>query len=604
MRKLVGMALNLAVCAAGLGLAGTAMATTPTTAVVEGLLLSAGGGPAADGTYQVTFALYGAETGGSAVWQEGPVALLAKNGQFSYQLGSKTPLAQAALAQGPGWLGVTVGTDPEMARRPVGAALYALRAGVAEALECSGCLKASHLDAGVLQPYAKSADLSVYAKSSDLSAYAKSSDLTAYAKSTDLSAYAKSTDLSAYAKSTDLQDYVKAASLAKVAGTGSYTDLTNTPNLAKVATSGSYSDLLNAPSLPQLKTCGTGLWFKGYNNDGSINCAALTEKDMPGDGIDEISNGLINNQFTDSTAGTTDVQIPDGLGAGKTDTLTFPDIGLAQKIWVNMTINNSDLSGVKVELYGPGISTPYVLYNGGKTGTTLTTNFNTDTPIVSGDMNADWVGKNIKGQWSITVKDLKVGGGSGGFDGKYNWSVNIQTLSNKKIQLKGDLLVDGDVQIKGVGLAGFLPGYFARAPNVAYWAGASETCCQGWKTQGNSWQQTYGNFQVTHKKRTATSLIKISWQDNVGISGANWCNVAIFIDGGLSYGPKACSGSWYGDGYGWNSHSTRSMVCAVEKLAAGNHTYAVYDRSGYCYYGNYPWDGNGGSRELIVEEIE
>ncbi len=429
-----------------------AQAAVPTSATVEGLLLSAGGGPAADGTYTANFAIYAAESGGTAVWAETGVSVVAKGGQFTYLLGSKTPLSAAAINLQTAYMGVQIGTDPELPRKPLGASLFALRAAVAESLECSGCVKATALDAAVLQPFAKTADLSAYAKTTDLSAYAKSTDLSAYAKSADLSAYAKSTDLGAYAKSTDLSAYVKAASLATVAGTGSYTDLTNTPVLAKVATTGDYADLKNAPAIPAVgKLCGTGLFFKGFNADGSINCVALKETDMPPDGINEISNGLIANQFVDSTAGTANVKIPDGLGAGTTDSLTFPDIGVAQKIWVNMTITNSDLSGVRVELYGPGISTPYVLYDKGKTGTTLTTNFNTDTPLVSGDLTGDWVGKNIKGAWSITVKDLKAGGGSGtpATDGTFNWAINIQTLSSKKVQIKGNVIIDGNTTLGG-----------------------------------------------------------------------------------------------------------------------------------------------------------
>ncbi len=433
-------------------LCGAAQAAVPTSAAVEGLLLSAGGGPAADGNYTVTFGIYAAEAGGTAVWTEAGVTVAAKGGQFAYQLGSKTPLSAAVVNLPTAYLGMQIGSDPELPRKPLGVSLFALRAAVAESLECSGCIKAGALDAAVLQAYAKTADLAPYAKSADLAAFAKTSDLAAYAKASDLAAYAKATDLSAYAKATDLSAYVKAASLAAVAGTGSYTDLTNAPNLAKVATSGDYADLANKPAIPAVnKLCGTALFFKGYNADGSINCVALKETDMPADGINEISNGLLWDQFVDSTAGTPNVKIPDGLGAGTTDSLVFPDIGIAQKISVTMTIANSDLSGVRVELYGPGISTPYVLYNGGKTGTTLTATFNDTTAIVSGDLSGDWVGKNIKGNWSITVKDLKSGGGSGtpATDGTFNWAVNIQTLSSKKIQVKGDAIVDGNLTVGG-----------------------------------------------------------------------------------------------------------------------------------------------------------
>ncbi|MBI5610468.1 MAG: hypothetical protein HY902_16440 [Deltaproteobacteria bacterium] len=421
-------------------------AAVPTSASVEGLLLSAGGGPAADGNYSMTFAIYAAETGGNAVWTEAGVAVAAKGGQFNTQIGAKTPLSAAVVNLQTAWLGVQVGTDPELPRKPLSANLFALRAAVAEGLECSGCLKAGVLDASVLQPYAKTTDLSAYAKSADLGAYAKSSDLGAYAKTADLGAYAKSTDLGAYAKSTDLANYVQASALAKVAGTGDYADLKNAPSLAKVATTGDYADLKNAPAIPQTnKLCGTGLFLKGYNADGSINCAPIVAGDLPLDGIKSVTNGLLTDQFVDLQNGTPDVQIKDGLGAGVTDVLSFPDIGQAQKIWINMSIQNSDLSGVRVELYGPSIVNPYILYDGGKTGTTLTAAFNDSTAIVSGNINGDWLGKNIKGQWSVTVKDLKAGGGSGGFDGKFNWSIAIQTLSNKKLQLKGDLIVDGNI---------------------------------------------------------------------------------------------------------------------------------------------------------------
>lgn len=426
---LVGLMTALAVVAV-LPLS-AATAAVPSQSAIEGVLSSAGAGPAADGTYALTLAIYAAETGGTAIWTEGPVSVVVKGGQFSHLLGSKTPLIPANLALQNAWLGLQVGGDPELPRRPLGATLYALRAAVSESLECSGCVKAGALDAAVLQPFAKTSDLAPFAKSADLAAYAKAADLAAYAKSADLS------------------EFVKASALAKVAGTGEYADLKNAPPLAKVATSGDYADLKGAPGVPQTgKPCGTGLWSKGFAADGSLLCDKLGEKDMPADGLDEVSNGLISNQFVDAQAGTKDVAIPDGLGAGVTDSLTFPNIGLAQKVWITMKIDNSDLSGVNVELFAPGESEPYVLYAGGAKGTTLTAAFNDTTPLVKGDLNKSWLNKNIAGPWSITVKDVKPGGGSAGFDGKFNWSINIQTLSSKKVQVNGDLILGGGLQLK------------------------------------------------------------------------------------------------------------------------------------------------------------
>ena len=340
--KILNAAIGVALVVPGL-----AFAAVPSTSAIEGVLLSSGGGPAADGNYTVAISIYGAETGGSAVWTESGVTIAAKGGQFSYQIGAKTPLSAAALSLANAWVGVQIGTDPELPRKPLGSSPYALRAAIAEGLDCSGCLKAGNLDAGILQPYAKAADLGAYAKTADLSAYAKASDL---------GAYAKTADLSNYAKTSDLGDYVKAASLAKVAGTGSYNDLKDLPTLAKVATTGSYADLTNQPKLPVLgAACGTGLVMKGIKADGSYECASAG---IAADLINEVSNDLIWNQFVDKTDGTKDVQIKDGFSAGVTDTLNFPDIGVAQKIWIDFSAGNSDVSKLTVELFAPGMSTP------------------------------------------------------------------------------------------------------------------------------------------------------------------------------------------------------------------------------------------------------
>ena len=415
-----------ALVAATFAIAGGAVAAVPTVGSVEGVLTSGGGGPAADGQYQVTFAIYSAPTGGNAVWTEGPVAVTVKNGQFGWQIGSKTPLSPAGLNMAVAYLGIQIANDPELPRQPIGADLFSQRAAIAEGLDCSGCLKGAMLDAGVLQPYAKSSDLGVFAKSADLGPYAKTADLAGFAKSTDLA------------------DYVKAAALAKVAATGDWADLKNTPKLADVAKTGAYGDLTNQPVLAKIGTaCGTGLVLNGFKADGGLDCGPLK---VPPDYIDEISNGLIWNQFVDSVAGSVDVGIPDGKGAGTSDSLVFPDIGSAQAVWVDFDVSNSDVSKMKVELFGPNMSNPYILYDGTKVGAAFKVSFNKDTPLSVGDMNKDWVGKNIAGTWSITVKD-PLDNVATPNDGKFNWAISIQTLSTKKIQIKGNAIVDGSVKI-------------------------------------------------------------------------------------------------------------------------------------------------------------
>jgi len=434
--------------AATAGVASFAHAAVPAQGTIEGVLTSSGGGPAADGNYQMTFGIYAGQSGGTAVWSEGPVTVSAKGGQFVHQLGSKNPMIPAALSLPAAWLSVQIGTDPELARQPLGATVFSQRAAIAEALDCSGCVKVGALDSGVLQPYAKTTDLGAYAKAADLSGYAKTADLGPYAKTADLTAYAK------------------VASLATIAGTGSWNDLKDKPALGKVATSDKYSDLTGLPVLAKVgEKCGTGLVLLGFKAaDGSLDCGPVS---LPADAIDEISNNLIHNQFVDSTAGALDTPIPNGSGAGVSTQLTFPDIGLAQEIWVDVDLTNSDVSKVKIEAFGPNMSTPYVLYNGTKSGTSLKASFNKDTAIATGDMTKDWVGKNIAGNWSITVRDpYKATGDTAEYDGKFNWSVHIKTLSSKKIQIKGNLIVDGTLQVGGT--AGAITGQVTFKDHVTF----------------------------------------------------------------------------------------------------------------------------------------
>jgi subtilisin-like proprotein convertase family protein len=489
-----------------LGLAGAASAAVPTSTMVEGFLTSVGGGPVVDGYYDIAFALYKEEFGGNPLFTEGPVPVTVKNGMWSWQLGSKTPLQPSALANVPAlWIAVKVGNEAELPRRPVTSVAFAMRTAVAEGLDCSGCVGAGQLDPKALEGYAKTSALAKVATSGKFEDLTGGPDLTGYAKTVDLGAYAKSSDLGLYAKSAglakvatsgayadltgtpDLTGYAKAASLAKVAGSGAYADLAGAPDLnvfaklaalAKVATSGSYKDLADLPALATVassgdyadlkgapvvpvvgKTCGTGLVLRGFKADGAYDCVAGGGKplpaDLPPDGIDEISNGLIHNQFVDATAGTPKVAIKDNNPVGIADTLAFPDIGVAQGLTVSVQIANSDLSTVRVSVFDPN-SVEYVLCGGvdglgkpypacGKTGDALKTSFPAPTATASGDLTS-WIGKNPKGNWILKVVDL--GFLNNGTDGEVTaWSVGIQTLSNKKIQVKGNGIFDGSVRV-------------------------------------------------------------------------------------------------------------------------------------------------------------
>ncbi len=145
-------AVALAIAVGGVFcLAGPAHAAVPQTVHLEGTLLSNGGGPVADGNYTVTFSLYAAKTAGSAMWQEGPVAIAVKNGQWAYALGTKKPIAAAAISAAKElWFGVKVGNDPELPRSRMHSGFYAQAAATAWGVSCTGCIATSALKPGPL----------------------------------------------------------------------------------------------------------------------------------------------------------------------------------------------------------------------------------------------------------------------------------------------------------------------------------------------------------------------------------------------------------------------------------------------------------------------
>jgi hypothetical protein len=88
-------------------------AQMPRTLNYQGTLAT-GSTPVPDGNYNVTFRLYAASTGGSAVWTEAQL-VSARNGVFNATLGRIVPLpASFNLTY---WMSLQVGADPELSPR-------------------------------------------------------------------------------------------------------------------------------------------------------------------------------------------------------------------------------------------------------------------------------------------------------------------------------------------------------------------------------------------------------------------------------------------------------------------------------------------------------
>ncbi len=89
-------------------------ATVPQLITYHGILKNSGGN-FLTGTYSLTFRLYTASTGGTAVWTETQSSVSVSSGKFSVQLGSVTALSLAFTDNY--WLSIQVGSDDEMTPR-------------------------------------------------------------------------------------------------------------------------------------------------------------------------------------------------------------------------------------------------------------------------------------------------------------------------------------------------------------------------------------------------------------------------------------------------------------------------------------------------------
>ena len=114
----------------------TVASSVPTMISYQGQLLDSSGNPVPDRTYSMTFKLYNVPSGGTAFWEETYPSVQVTDGLFNVLLGEyvSLPLDEGELYPiDPTYLGVTVGSDPEMTpRQQMVSVPYAFRAGIAE----------------------------------------------------------------------------------------------------------------------------------------------------------------------------------------------------------------------------------------------------------------------------------------------------------------------------------------------------------------------------------------------------------------------------------------------------------------------------------------
>jgi subtilisin-like proprotein convertase family protein len=392
-----GRSCAVAVALAGLLIGAGALAAAPATVLIQGVLLTKAGGPTTDGLYDMTFTLHAAQSGGTGAWSES-TKVVVKGGEFTHALGSIKSIPGGLLGtMKEVWLGATVAKEPELARKKLHAVTFARRAAVADAagftyagsltkggpatnLQCTGCVSTSELKID-----------------SDL-------DMAAYGLK------AKTVAANTVAATTFLGDGSKLTGI-KIPSGG-----------CKIA----------------------GQVVKGIKPDGTLDCVvAMDPTALPADGLDDISNKLLTNQFIDVVDGGV-VPIQDNNPTGVSDKLVLPDLGLAQKLDVVVALTNSDIASVTVWLFDPD-NTKYVLYEKAGKGTKLAGTWPSNNKTVSGDLTK-WVGKNPKGTWRLQIIDT--GFKDNKFDGQVDsWSVSVKTLSSKKVAATGNLIVQGALKL-------------------------------------------------------------------------------------------------------------------------------------------------------------
>jgi cysteine-rich repeat protein len=363
-----------------------ALATVPSTALVQGILASPGGAPVADGTYALTFRLYPSEAAQQPSWEEAAPTVPVAGGRFAHALGSVTPLPAAGLsAADAGWLGIQVGLEPELPRVAVHASLFAQRALVANGLDCSGCITESHLGFG----------------------------------------------------------------FAASATPGGPATTAVSASFAQNATSADEAAFANVAGNLQCTGC-VGVDHMKFDKDVYMGGVTVTAGKFVGDGsgLTNIAGGAagFTKGFSQVFAGPGGTVIPDNNPIGASESITVPSLGATKAITITVQIENSDLSGVEVALFDPNNSKVTLVELGKGQGAVLSTTFPTQTPFAVGDLSS-WVGKDPAGTWTLKVTDDVFLNNN--VDGViFSWSMGFDVDSNTKAKTDTTLVADGGLMLQ------------------------------------------------------------------------------------------------------------------------------------------------------------
>ena len=316
-------------------------------------------------------------------------------------------------------------------RRPLSSGAYALRAAIADAVECSGCVTATALGFN-------------YAGSATKGGAATDVACTACVSVSELK----------FDGDVDLGGNSLKGANATFTG-----DVA-----AKTVTATSFAgDGSKLTGISQPKgACKAGEAVVGIAADGALQCQAFSAA-LPADGLDEVSNGLLTTQFTETVALGAAIGIPDNTGASANVKVDVPDWGVAQGLTIKVKVSNTDLSTLSLKLLPPDDKKVGITLCdpcGAKDAKALDTAWSDKVAPKFGDLAA-WVGGNAKGSWNLVALDtgfcLKQAPGNGALcdlDNKIDgaiegFTIEVATLSTQKVATNGLLIAGKNVDFQG-----------------------------------------------------------------------------------------------------------------------------------------------------------